>query len=219
MTWLLVAVLVWVLVAVALSLLVARFFQISESSLAEADDEALARAASVPRPAPVAAPSSPVPAREPLRSRRILIVDDDAALRTLLHTTLSAEFEVAEAESARHAFDLARFWRPTVVLLDVAMPGMDGLSFCAELKRKQASEAPLVVLLTGAEIGQEEAVRAQADALLRKPFSPLELLGVIDRLTGVEGVGTATELADEAGDQVLLYARDLSRLVEIERMQ
>jgi ribonuclease P protein subunit RPR2 len=219
MTWLLVAVLVWVLVAVALSLLVARFFQISESSLAEADDEALARAASVPRPAPVAAPSSPVPAREPLRSRRILIVDDDAALRTLLHTTLSAEFEVAEAESARHAFDLARFWRPTVVLLDVAMPGMDGLSFCAELKRKQASEAPLVLLLTGAEIGQEEAVRAQADALLRKPFSPLELLGVIDRLTGVEGVGTATELADEAGDQVLLYARDLSRLVEIERMQ
>jgi response regulator RpfG family c-di-GMP phosphodiesterase len=99
------------------------------------------------------------------------------------------------------------------------MPGMDGLSFCAELKRKQASEAPLVVLLTGAEIGQEEAVRAKADALLRKPFSPLELLGVIDRLTGVEGVGTATELADEAGDQVLLYARDLSRLVEIERMQ
>jgi response regulator RpfG family c-di-GMP phosphodiesterase len=219
LTWLLVVLVAWALVAVAVSLLVARLFRLSALSLAGTDEERAARAAPLPRPVQLAATSSPAHPREPLRSRRILIVDDDTALRTLLHTTLSVEFEVAEAENARSASDLARFWRPTVVLLDVAMPGIDGLSFCEELKRKPAPEAPIVVLLTGAEIGEEEAVRAKADALLRKPFSPLELLGVIDRLTGAEGVGTRTELADDAGDQVLLYARDLSRLVEIERMQ
>jgi response regulator RpfG family c-di-GMP phosphodiesterase len=215
--WLLAALLAWTLVAVAVTLLIARFVSLSTSSLAGTDDEAAARAAALARPMARAGPLSLTQPRTPLRSRRILIVDDDSALRALLRTTLIAEFEVAEAENARSASDLARFWRPAVVLLDVAMPGIDGLSFCSDLKRKP--RAPLVVLLTGADVGEEEAVRANADALLRKPFSPLELVGVIDRLTGVEGVETGTELADDARDQVLLYARDLSRLVEIERMQ
>lgn len=219
LTWLLVVLLAWAFLAVAVSLVVARLHRLSASALAGTEEEPTARPAPPPRRGQVATPSSPARPREHLRPRRILIVDDDAALRALLHTTLTADFEVAEAEDARRASDLARFWRPTIVLLDVAMPGMDGLSFCRELKRKQGSEAPLVVLLTGAEIAEEEALRAKADALLRKPFSPIELVGVIDRLTGVEGMETGTELADEAGDQVLLYARDLSRLVEIERMQ
>jgi putative nucleotidyltransferase with HDIG domain len=219
LTWLLVGLLAWALLAVPLGLLVARFLSLSASSLAGADAEAAARAAFLTRSTPIAAQRALSGAREPLRSRRILIVDDDPALRALVHTTLTAEFEVAEAEDARRASDLARLWRPTVVLLDVAMPGLDGLSFCSDLKRKRVYGAPLVVLLTGAEIGEEEAIRVSADALLLKPFSPLELVGVIDRLTGADAIETGTELAEKPGDQVLLYARDLSRLVEIERMQ
>jgi response regulator RpfG family c-di-GMP phosphodiesterase len=219
LTWLLVGLLAWALLAVFLSLFVGRFFRLSAASLADADAEAAVRAATLARSTPVATQPPLRRPREPLGSRRILIVDDDPSLRALVHTTLTAEFEVAEAEDAQRASDLARLWRPTVVLLDVAMPGLDGLSFCADLKRKPIYGPTLVVLLTGADIGSEEAARVNADALLRKPFSPLELVGVIDRLTGADGVETGTELAEKPGDQVLLYARDLSRLVEIERMQ
>ena len=205
--WILLGLLAWVFLAM-LSLLVARFLKLSASALAEADAEMEVIAHStVNRP------------REPLQSRRILIVDDDPGLRALLHTTLTAEFEVAEAADAVRASDLARFWRPTVVLLDVAMPGLDGLTFCSALKRKPVYGAPLVVLLTGAEIGEEDANRVSADALLRKPFSPLELMSVIDRLTGRDSIETGTEIADKPSDQVQLYARDLSRLIEIERKQ
>jgi response regulator RpfG family c-di-GMP phosphodiesterase len=218
--WLLVGLLAWVLLAVPLSLLVGRFLRLSASSLAGADAETAARADDLTRSAPIAAQSAFNPPRELLKeSRRILIVDDDAPLRALLHTTLTAEFEVAEAADAERASHLARLWRPTLVLLDVAMPGLDGLSFCSDLKHKPAYGAPLVVLLTGSEVTEEEATRVGADALLSKPFSPLELVGVIDRLTGADSIETGTEIADKPGDQVQLYARDLSRLVEIERMQ
>jgi response regulator RpfG family c-di-GMP phosphodiesterase len=217
--WLFGGLLAWVLLAAPLSLLIARFLRLSASSLADADAEAAARAAILVPSAPIAARSALARSSEPLQSRRILIVDDDPLLRALLRTTLTAEFEVAEAEDAERASDLARLWRPTVVLLDVAMPGLDGLSFCSYLKHKHVYGAPLVVLLTGAELDEEEAIRVGADALLRKPFSPLELVSVIDRLTGADGIETGTELADKPSDQALLYARDLSRLVEIERMQ
>jgi response regulator RpfG family c-di-GMP phosphodiesterase len=217
--WLLVGLLAWALLAVAIGLFVGRFLRLSASSLADADAEAPARAAALRGSPPIAAQSAPARPSEPLQSRRILIVDDDAGLRALLRTTLTAEFEVAEAADAERASHLARLWRPTLVLLDVAMPGLDGLSFCSDLKHKQVYGAPLVVLLTGAEIGEEEAARVSADALLRKPFSPLELVGVIDRLTGADTIETGTEVAVKPDDQVQLYARDLSRLVEIERMQ
>ena len=217
--WLFGGLLAWVLLAAPLSLLIARFLRLSASSLAGAEAEAAARAAILVPSAPIAARSALARSSEPLQSRRILIVDDDPRLRALLRTTLTAEYEVAEAEDAERASDLARLWRPTVVLLDVAMPGLDGLSFCSYLKHKHVYGAPLVVLLTGAELDEEEAIRVGADALLRKPFSPLELVSVIDRLTGADGIETGTELADKPSDQALLYARDLSRLVEIERMQ
>ena len=217
--WLLVGLLAWALLAILLSLSFARFLRLSAFSPAGADSEATAGAAVVASSAPFAAKPAFSRPKEPMPSRRILIVDDDAGLRALLGTTLTAEFEVAEAADAERASDLARLWRPTLVLLDVAMPGLDGLTFCSALKRKPVYGAPLVVLLTGAEISEEEANRVSADALLRKPFSPLELVGVIDRLTGSDSIETGTEIADGPNDQVQLYARDLSRLVEIERKQ
>src|SRR5882762_6709162 len=56
----------------------------------------------------------------PTARRRILVVDDDPSLRLLLRETLAAdEFELEEASSAEEARDIARFWQPSVVLLDV----------------------------------------------------------------------------------------------------
>jgi DNA-binding response OmpR family regulator len=114
---------------------------------------------------------------------RILVVDDDAGLRLLLRTTLAAdEFAVEEAVAAEKAAEVARFWSPAVVILDVGLPGMDGLTFCRELKQNPGYGAPLVVLLTGKETTAEEVEDAGPDAVLRKPFSPLELIRLLDRV-------------------------------------
>src|SRR2546430_10282210 len=74
--------------------------------------------------------------------RRILVVDDDPSLRLLLRTTLAAnEFEVEEVASAEEAAEAARFRRPTIVLLDVSLPGMDGLAFCKRLTQTEIGRA------------------------------------------------------------------------------
>jgi ribonuclease P protein subunit RPR2 len=153
-------------------------------------------------------------AREP---RRILIVDDDAGLRLLLRTTLAAdEFAVHDVTSAEEAADLARFWSPAIVILDIGLPGMDGLTFCRQLKHHAADGAPLVVLLTGAETTADEVAIAGADAVLRKPFSPLELITLLDRV-GESVPGPVVMPAAPEGEQLLTYARDLNRLLETER--
>jgi len=151
--------------------------------------------------------------------RRILVVDDDSSLRLLLRETLAAdEFELEEVASAEEAQDVARFWRPSVVLLDVTLPGLDGLSFCRQLMKGRTAGEPHVILLTGTVMTEAQAREAGARAILRKPFSPLELIGLIDHLSE-----SSTELLVDRSqgdaEQLLIYARDLSRVVEVERTQ
>lgn len=218
LTWPLVGLAIWAGLAVPITLYVGRLLRLSAFTDAERRD-AVRTAPAAPPPVPAEEPAAEIRTGPPT-PRRVLVVDDDAGLRMLLRATLAAdELEVAEAEDAQRASDLARFWRPTIVLLDVAMPGIDGLSFCSELKRRPVFGAPRVILLTGTELSDEEAARAGADALLRKPFSPLELVGVLDRMTGAVGAELPTEDREAPAEQLLLYARDLGRLVEIERMQ
>ena len=158
------------------------------------------------------------------RLLRILLVDDDPALRTLLRTTFEvADVEVldaADAAEARRAIDQAH---PSVIVLDVNMPGKSGLELCRELKADRPTRAIPVVLLTGSEGGTEAAANeAGADALVRKPFSPLELLAVAERLAGgLYGVPfrAANKQAHAPGEELLLYARDLRHMLELERGQ
>jgi response regulator RpfG family c-di-GMP phosphodiesterase len=150
---------------------------------------------------------------------RILVVDDDATLRLLLRTTLSAdEYFVEEAASAEEAAQLARAWQPTLVVLDVSLPGQGGLAFCRELTSNAAFNAPIVILLTGGDTTLGDATAAGAAALLRKPFSPLELVNLIDRLLREELVPMYEAEAAET-EQLFVYARDLGRLWEVERAQ
>ena len=151
--------------------------------------------------------------------RRILVVDDDPSLRLLLRTTLAAdEFELEEVASAEEAGDAARFWRPSVVLLDVTLPGMDGLAFSKQLTHQPIYGHPTVILLTGAELTNADAREAGAHAILRKPFSPLELVRLIDELEEPPKELLVGETERDA-EQLLVYARDLSRMIEVERAQ
>ncbi len=156
--------------------------------------------------------------------RRVLIVDDDAGLRTLLRMTLeSAALEVDEAPDARSAEDRIAVLSPDVIVLDIHMPGLDGLSFCRGLKRTPETAPTRIVLLTADDAPEtaEAAWASGADAFLRKPFSPLELLDVVERLANGRRSGrSAGSLTDPAADEQLeRYAVDLRRLLEIERRQ
>ena len=155
----------------------------------------------------------------PGRRSRVLVVDDDPSLRLLLRETLAAdEFEIEEVASAEEAREVARFWRPSVVLLDVTLPGLDGLSFCRQLTESAGDSKPTVVMLTGTPIGAEAARDAGARAVLHKPFSPLELIELIDGLGEVPNERLVKRSEGDA-EQLLVYARDLSRIVELERSQ
>jgi response regulator RpfG family c-di-GMP phosphodiesterase len=168
-----------------------------------------------PRAAPTGEPALPIETGR----RRILIVDDDPGLRLLLRTTLGLdEFVVEEASSAEEAAHIARFWLPAVVILDVALPGMDGLRFCHELKQNARYGSPFVLLLTGQETTPDQLAPTGPDAVLRKPFSPIELVGLLDRL-GEPGAVPVSEPASDDAEQLLVYARDLNALLAIERRQ
>jgi response regulator RpfG family c-di-GMP phosphodiesterase len=152
---------------------------------------------------------------------RLLLVDDDQGLRTLLRTTFEVfDIEVDEADSGNGALERVAARRPDVIVLDVHMPGMSGLEVCSALKGAEETADIGVVLLTGSEGGTpENAKKAGADAFLSKPFSPLELLAVTERLAGgLYGIPfRASKKKPE--EQLLMYARDLRHLLEIERGQ
>lgn len=209
--WILVGALLWLL----FSVLLVRTFRLMRAFDESVGDETKRRVREAERLSEYTAlAAEATPGR-----RRVLLVDDDPGLRLLLRTTLGLdEFVVEEAASAEEAAQLGRFWSPEVVLLDVGLPGMDGLSFCRELKRNSSYGAPSVVLLTGRETTRDELDVARPDAVLRKPFSPLELIRVLDRLHEPGPV----PVADPAGadtEQLLVYARDLSSLLANERNQ
>jgi cyclic di-GMP phosphodiesterase len=152
----------------------------------------------------------------------VLIVDDDPGLRMLLRTTFEIiDIEVEEADSIDTAEARLAARLPDVLVLDVGLPGRDGLELCRRLRADEATSALPVVLLTGmGELTENDAVAAGANALLRKPFSPLELLSTIERLAGGLREGPF-QLGAEArpSEQLILYAQDLRRLLEIERSQ
>ena len=102
------------------------------------------------------------------------------------------------------------------------MPGQSGIELCRELKARPETSKAKVVLLTGSlELAPGQAEEAGADAFLPKPFSPLQLLRVVERLAGGERPVPLAEVSPLQTDnaQLLLYARDFRQLFELERAQ
>jgi response regulator RpfG family c-di-GMP phosphodiesterase len=153
---------------------------------------------------------------------RLLLVDDDPGLRALLRATLDAvDVEMEDAEDALTALAAIRQRRPDAIVLDVNLPGMDGLALCRQLKNDPATTEIPIVVLSGSEGGTAEAaLESGAESFLRKPFSPLELLAIVERLAGgLYGIPFRAAKKREPEEQLFLYARDLRHLLEIERGQ
>jgi two-component system chemotaxis response regulator CheY len=121
-------------------------------------------------------------------TRAVLVVDDDPFIRKLVTTTLEdvSHFQLLEACDGVEALEMARRQPPAIVFLDVDMPRMDGIETCRELRADRATRDSTIVILTAAHGDRIEsaAEQAGADLFLTKPFSPLELLRLVDRLGG-----------------------------------
>ena len=119
-------------------------------------------------------------------TRTILIVDDDPAIRKLIATTLEdvAGYRLEEASIGAQAVERAVEARREFVCLDVDMPPVNGIEACRRLRSDPATAAATIVMLTGASGPQAErgALAAGADLFLTKPFSPLHLLRLVDRI-------------------------------------
>jgi response regulator RpfG family c-di-GMP phosphodiesterase len=162
--------------------------------------------------------SPPQPAGDPIR---LLVVDDDANLRALLRTSFEvADIAVEEAENATSAAKKIAARHPDVIVLDVGMPGVDGITFCRGLKSDPRTRDIPVVLLTGNADAELDGWQAGAGAFLRKPFSPLTLLTVVERLAARTSPGAQPPVASPPADQqLLMYAQDFRHLLELERGQ
>jgi DNA-binding response OmpR family regulator len=108
----------------------------------------------------------------------VLVADDDDDILLLVTTRLRRDgFEIIEARTGNEALVLAQTRRPDVAVLDVGMPGLDGLEVLERIRADDVLSGMRVLLLTAK--AQESDVRrgydAGADAYVRKPFSPAEL--------------------------------------------
>ncbi len=108
----------------------------------------------------------------------VLVADDDDDILLLVTTRLKRDgFEVIQASSGDLALDLARERRPAVAVLDIGMPGLDGLQVLEQIRADEELRETKVLLLTAK--AQESDVRrgydTGADAYVKKPFSPADL--------------------------------------------
>jgi CheY-like chemotaxis protein len=111
--------------------------------------------------------------------RTVVIADDEPSMRLLVHATIeSDDYTVVEAVDGTQAWAMIQEHKPSLVLLDVQMPGLSGLEVLQLIKGEPSLAATRVILLTAKaqESDIEAGLIAGADFYLTKPFSPLDLL-------------------------------------------
>ena len=118
--------------------------------------------------------------------RCILLVDDDASVRRSLTRLLRAhDYEVVEAENAGAALQLLDTVRPSLVLMDMVMPGEDALSAVRKLKaEREADSVPIIALTASPPPGASD--RALFTRVIPKPCNPQTLLDAIARALGAD---------------------------------
>ena len=125
---------------------------------------------------------------------RILIVDDEQKIRRILSVLLQERrHQVAEAASGQEALDLAPDFQPDVVLLDVKMPGIDGIETLRRLLAEQAGVDVIMMTAYGTIRSAVEAMRSGAFDYLTKPFDNDELVMLIDRALEMRRLSSEVE--------------------------
>lgn len=119
-------------------------------------------------------------------TRTILIAEDDPLIRKLIATTLEdvSGYRLEEAADGADALTAATRLTPEIVFLDIDMPRVTGIDVCRRLRADRATAHAVIVMLTAARdlSAEQRANDAGADLFLTKPFSPLDLLRLVDRI-------------------------------------
>lgn len=122
----------------------------------------------------------------PARIRRTVIVaDDEPSVRMLVNATIGTDdYNIVEADDGDEAWSLIQKHRPSLVLLDVRMPGRTGLDVLRAIKADPSLAATRVILMTASAQQSDIAagLTAGADVYLTKPFSPRDLLSKLDEV-------------------------------------
>jgi len=119
-----------------------------------------------------------------MEKRKVLIVDDDAGVRESLRMVLKEQYEPIAITSGEEALATIGEVRPDVVLLDVLMPGLDGLAVLERLKAEQDGRIPVVMLTATKTVKTAvTAMKLGAFDYVTKPFDVEELLIIVDRAT------------------------------------
>ena len=109
-------------------------------------------------------------------AEKIMVVDDEKEIRELLSIYLVEEgYDVIAAASGEEAIDLAQSEEPQVILMDVKMPGIDGVETCKRLKGAERTKAIPVIMVTAYQDRDVEAYLEGADDFVNKPFDRAEI--------------------------------------------
>ena len=150
---------------------------------------------------------------------RVLVVDDILANVRLLEAKLSAEyFEVVTAMNGIEALECMHRTRPDIVLLDVMMPGMDGIEVCRRIKSNPKTHHVPVVMVTALDQVDHRirGLEAGADDFLSKPLDDLALFCRVRSLVRLKMLTDELRARTEGGEQLGLLG-DCDRLLEAER--
>jgi two-component system response regulator MprA len=154
---------------------------------------------------------------------RLLVVDDDPSVREALALVLDLNgFEVATAIDGREAIRTLAIDSPDAVILDVLMPGLDGLEVCRRL-RATGNRTPVLMLTARSEVSERVAgLEAGADDYLAKPFAREELIArlrALLRRTGWEGDEQLLRFEDLELDPLAHEVRRGNRVLELTRTE
>ncbi|MGZ4292377.1 MAG: HD-GYP domain-containing protein, partial [Gaiellaceae bacterium] len=141
---------------------------------------------------------------------RVLVVDDDQGLCEMLRLVL--ELEGLEIRTAHHVIEAEKRLAesvPDVIVLDIGLPGIDGVFYCERLRESLRTRRLPIIAISGSEEAGRRARLAGANAVLIKPLDPLHLLATVNKLCAVPGG------REEFGGP----SPDIMRLIEIGQRQ
>lgn len=117
----------------------------------------------------------------------ILAIDDEPGFLQIIKVVLERRgYQVVGATDGRSGLELVEQQRPDVIILDEMMPGLSGTEVCQTLKSDPKLASIPVVLHTARQFTPEQSAEIGADALLRKPSLPTDILAVVDHFTSVQ---------------------------------
>jgi two-component system alkaline phosphatase synthesis response regulator PhoP len=116
--------------------------------------------------------------------KRILIADDETTVRALVKRLLGKNYSILEAENGEEAVKVAVNQKPDLILMDILMPQMDGLTACYAIKRNQATKEIPVIMLTAVDYELNRKLSQDvmgAQGYITKPFDSQTLQSIIDK--------------------------------------